>query len=63
MDEPAAQDLIAEQIAAVRSAWTETCNEAGLGSAQRDLLRTRAFLAPVIFEGATDRLRALAGIA
>jgi len=63
LDEESAEALIADQIAAVRSAWTDVCDEAGLGTVQRDLLRTRAFLMPVIFEGAPERLRAMAGLA
>ncbi|WP_349370426.1 type II toxin-antitoxin system HipA family toxin [Salinarimonas sp.] len=60
MDAASAEALIADQIRALKSAWADVCTEAGLGAAQQDLLRTRAFLAPVIFEGAPEPLRALA---
>ena len=60
LTEQEGEDLIAHQIRTMVSAFDATCDEAGLSDVDRRLLRSRQFLNPYAFEGATERLGHLA---
>ena len=60
LTEQEGEDLIAHQIRTIVGAFDATCDEAGLSDVDRRLLRSRQFLNPYAFEGATERLGHLA---
>lgn len=49
-----ARDLISAQIAGIRAAWSQTCDEAELSEVDRTLLWRRQFLNDYAFEGYID---------
>ncbi len=55
LDAQAADDLIANQIDRLRSAWPQVAEEARLSEIDRALLAGRIFFNPFIFEGAAAR--------
>jgi serine/threonine-protein kinase HipA len=57
LDEKAAQQIIAGQIASIRAGWDDVCEEASLSEVERNLFGQRIFLNPFIFEGAPERLQ------
>ncbi len=57
LDEKAAEDIIAQQIDALRANWEEACKDASLNAVERNLFEQRIFLNPFIFEGAPERLQ------
>lgn len=47
----AARSIIDHQISAITARWAEICDEARLGTAERDFLWGRQFLNPYVFDG------------
>jgi len=55
LDKQNATEIIQSMLAAVRSEWEATCDEAGLPEVDRNLSWGRLFLNPFIFEGSEMR--------
>jgi serine/threonine-protein kinase HipA len=61
LDAEAAEQVVVEQIRAMREAWPEVAEEADLSPADRALLAGRLFLNPYSMEGAPERIVREAG--
>ncbi len=57
LDQKAAKNIVARQIASIRDGWDDICEEAGLSDVERNLFRQRLFLNDSIFEGAPAGLQ------
>ncbi len=57
LNQNAAKDIIARQVAAIRDGWDHVCKEAALTEVERNLFAQRMFLNDFIFEGAAEGLR------
>jgi len=51
LDEGEARTIIDRQVGIIKSCWDRHCDEAGIPPVDRELLRTRQFLNPFVFEG------------
>lgn len=60
LDEHEAIAIIKQQIIVIKNQWATICHEAGLGEVDRNLMWRRQFLNPFAFEGAPDRISAMA---
>ena len=57
LNEKAAKDIIARQVATIRDEWDDICEEAALTDIERSLFDQRMFLNDYVFEGTTESLR------
>ena len=57
----AATAIVAHQITVIRDNWDQVCEEAVLSVVDRHLMWRRQILNPFVLEGASARLREIAG--